>query len=182
MALTFEIDSIPSLSWLSDAKGRWRKGRNHTFIFRTSSCSHTEVLPPGPLDILCLDLISAACLQGPSEASRALCKPQTHTCLSGQVEHLLSVSEGEGHKTKVAPFRFPAENQAVSFTSALLPALHLRNEHLLSRGASAGAGGLILPHPLGQFQLSGPQLCLAVSPYSCWAFLLPLRKEREDWQ
>lgn len=92
---------------------------------------------------------------------------------------------GRGPQDKSGPISFscsPAENQAVSFTSALLPALHLRNEHLLSRGASAEAGGLILPRPLGQFQLSGPQLCLAVSPYSYWVFLLPLRKEREDWQ
>lgn len=52
---------------------------------------------------------------------------------------------GWGPQDKSGPISFscsPAENQAVSFTSPLLPALHLRNEHLLSRGASTGADGL----------------------------------------
>lgn len=115
-ALTFEINSIPSLSRLSNAKGRWRRGRNRTFIFRTRSYCHTEVVPPGPL---AWSHLFCCCPQGPCEASRALCKPQPHACLSGQVDPLLPDSEGGSHETKAAPFHF----RALQLETRLSPSL-----------------------------------------------------------
>lgn len=66
-------------------------------------------MPPGPLDILWLDVVSsAASCEGHLKLQELSGKLQPHICLSGQVERLLPDPEGWSHQTKAAPFHFPA--------------------------------------------------------------------------